>query len=201
MRNKYYFSLKIISLCFLLTVFLLPSFTSAQSLWVDRTATQGNMFADRQARNVGDIITILISESTSASTSGNVQNSKCGDVNMRAGSGWLHFLTAANAGYSDNFRAQGSQSNTNRVQGRVTVTVTEVMDNGLLLVSGSQSIKQNREEQKITVTGLIRPEDVSSNNTILSNQVANAEIKIEGKGPIGRKQRQGILTQIFNIIF
>jgi len=204
MKNKYCFSLKIIQVFLLITaaLLLLPAVSTAQSLWVDGSRTQSSgLFADRQARNVGDVITIIISESTNASTSGSVQNSKSADVNLKAGTGWLDFLKLTGAGYSDSFKAQGSQSNSNRVQGRVTVSVAEVKPSGLLFVSGTQTIKQNKEEQKITITGLIRPEDVSFNNTVLSSNVAEANIKIESKGPIGRKQRQGILTQILNILF
>lgn len=201
MKSKY-FLLKIMPVFFLITAVLLPGVTSAQSLWTDNPQTQKNgLFADRQARNVGDVITIIINESTSATTSGNAQNSKSSSANLNAGTGWLDFLKLTGGSYNDSFKAQGSQSNSNRVQGRVTVTVTEVKPNGLLAVSGTQTIKQNKEEQKITVTGLIRPEDVSYNNTVLSSNVADAQVKIESNGPIGKKQRQGILSQIFNFIF
>ncbi len=60
---------------------------------------------------------------------------------------------------------------------------------------------QNGEEQKITVTGEVRPEDVTVDNAVMSYNVANAQIRIDGKGPIANKQRQGILTQIFNLLF
>ena len=68
-------------------------------------------------------------------------------------------------------------------------------------MSGTQSIKQNNEEQKITVTGEVRAEDITPDNTILSSLVANAQIRIDGKGPIAGKQRQGIITQVFNFLF
>lgn len=202
MRIKKFFSFKIVSLFFLITAVLLPVSSNAESLWVDGTQTQKNgLFSDRQARNVGDVITIIISESTTASTSGNAQNSKASNVDLKLGTGWLDFLKATGGGYSDSFKASGSTSNSNRVQGRVTVTVTEVKPGGLLAVSGTQTIKQNKEEQKITVSGLVRPEDVTYDNTVLSSNVADAQIKIENNGPTGKKQRQGFLTQIFNFLF
>ena len=69
------------------------------------------------------------------------------------------------------------------------------------MISGTQTINQNGEEQKIIVTGMIREDDISSNNTVLSSNVADAQITIAGNGPIARKQKQGILTQIFNFLF
>ena len=92
-------------------------------------------------------------------------------------------------------------TNTNKVSGRITVQVTEVKPNGNLVISGTQTIKQNKEEQKITVTGEVRPQDISTSNTVLSSYVANARIQVDGKGPIANKQQQGILTQIWNILF
>jgi len=210
MQNKYWMPLKIMPLFLLVTaaLLLLPAATTAQSLWVDGTKSQAaGLFADRQARNVGDIITIIINESTTGSVSGSAQNSKSSNADLKAGPqisnsrGWLKLDEFMRLGYSDNFKSQGSQSNTNRMQGRVTVTVVEVLPSGLLSVSGTQSLMQNKELQKITITGLIRPEDVSFSNTVLSSNVADASIKIENKGPIGRKQRQGILSQVFNFIF
>ena len=70
-----------------------------------------------------------------------------------------------------------------------------------MVITGTQNINQNGEEQKITVTGVIRPEDLTADNTILSSYVADAQIRIDGKGPIAGKQRQGVLTQIFNFLF
>ncbi len=169
----------------------------AASLWSEQTS----LFGDRKARAVGDSLTIIISETSSASRSGNAANSKSGSTDMKAGTGMLRFIAAANASGSDSFKAEGKITNTNNVSGTITVQVTAVKPNGNLAVSGTQSIVQNGEEQKITVTGEVRPEDVTVDNAVMSYNVANAQIRIDGKGPIANKQRQGILTQIFNLLF
>ena len=83
----------------------------------------------------------------------------------------------------------------------MTVTVTEVQPNGNMVVEGTQSIWQNRNEHKITLRGIVRRDDVQYNNTVPSTKVADATVKFDGKGPLNAKQRQGILTQIFNILF
>jgi flagellar L-ring protein precursor FlgH len=122
-------------------------------------------------------------------------------VNLSAGTGLFTFMNPVSGGISDSFKADGSISNTNNVSGRITVQVTAIKPNGDLVVSGTQNIKQNGEEQKITITGEVRPDDVTANNTVLSSYVANAQLRIDGKGPIAGKQRQGILSQIFNFLF
>ena len=83
----------------------------------------------------------------------------------------------------------------------MTVTVVDVQPNGNMTVEGTQSIWQNRNEHKITFRGVCRQDDVSANNTIMSTKIADATVKFDGKGPLNSKQRQGILTQVFNFLF
>ncbi len=177
-----------------------PAAASAESLWSDATAAN-SLYADHKAHAVGDILTIVISESSSATRSGTAKNTKDASTSMDAGTGIFHGIASASAGSSDSFKTSGSLANTNSVTGKITVQVTEVRPNGLLAVTGTQSIKQNGEEQKITVTGLVRPEDITPNNTVMSYNVANAQMRVDGKGPISGKQRQGLITQIFNFLF
>lgn len=193
-----------LSLCFAASLLLAnvaqPSTAHAESLWSD-TSASANMYSDRKAHAVGDIITILIIETSSATRVGTANNSKSANTAMTGGVGIFHGLAAASASSGDSFKAQGSVANTNSVRAKITVSVTEVRPNGNLVIAGDQSIKQNGEEQKITVTGMIRPEDISTDNTVLSSNVANAKMRVDGHGPIAGKQRQGIVTQIFNFLF
>ena len=175
----------------------MPMLVGAESLWSDNAG----LYGDSKARQVGDVLTIIINESSSAARTGSASNSKEASVDVSAGSGLMTFLNTATGGASDSFSAQGAVTNTNKVSGRITVQVIEVKPNGNLMVSGTQTIKQNKEEQKITVTGEVRPQDVTTGNTVLSSYVANARIQVDGKGPIANKQQQGILTQIWNILF
>ncbi|MDY6269462.1 MAG: flagellar basal body L-ring protein FlgH [Selenomonadaceae bacterium] len=173
---------------------------SAQSLWGGGGYVQ-NIFSDRRAHDVGDILTIIISETSSTSATKSSSNSKSGSVNLNAGVGLFTFLEAASAGGSDSFKANGSAKDTNTVSGNVTVTVTEVQPNGNMVVEGTQSIWQNKNEHKITFRGVCRQDDITANNTIPSSKIADATVRFDGKGPLNAKQRQGILTQIFNILF
>ncbi|MDU2063684.1 MAG: flagellar basal body L-ring protein FlgH [Sporomusaceae bacterium] len=182
----------------ILWLFTASPLVFADSLWNDSAQS---MFSDRRAHSIGDTLTIVISENSSAVRSGNASNSKSGSNTLNAGTGIFHFLASATASGSDSFSAKGALTNTNTVTGRVTVQVVGVKPNGYLMISGTQTINQNDEVQKITVTGTVRPDDIAYDNTILSSNVAEAKLKIEGNGPLAGKQRQGILTQVFNLLF
>ncbi len=170
----------------------------AKSLWSENGV---GMFADRKARNVGDILTIVINETTTQTATKSRSNSKAGSVEVGAGIGIFQFLRAASASGSDSFTANGSAQDTNRYTGQITVTVVEVLPNDNMIIEGTQSIWQNRDEHKITLRGIIRRDDVTTNNTVPSTKVADATLRFDGKGPLNAKQRQGILTQIFNFLF
>lgn len=177
---------------------MMPAHSSAQSLWGNGPRS---LFSDRRASQVGDILTILISETSKTSQTLSNANSKSGKQSLQAGTGIFGFLAAATASGSDSFQANGSANNTNTATGNVTVTVVDVKENGNLVVEGTQSIWNNKNEHRITVRGVVRPEDISYDNTIASSRVADATLRFDGKGPLNAKQRQGILTQIFNILF
>ena len=175
---------------------------SAESLWNNPNGhPTKNLFADHRATGIGDIVTIVISETTTTSATRSSANEKSGSVSLGTGIGIFDFLQAASASGSDKFSAKGSTSASNRVAGNVTVTVVDVLPNGNFILEGTQSIWQNKNEHKIVFRGTCRPEDISSSNTILSTRVADATVRFDGKGPLNAKQRQGILTQIFNILF
>ncbi|MBP2666911.1 MAG: flgH [Firmicutes bacterium] len=172
----------------------------ADSLWSDSAATSV-LFGDQRARAVGDILTIVVNESSTAARTGSSSNTKAASGTTNQGTGLLGFLPESSLGQDDSFSSKGSINNTNTVKARLTVKVIEVKPNGNLVISGTQNIRQNGEEQRIVVSGQVRPSDIQSDNSVLSSNVADAKILVTGSGPLVNKQRQGILTQIWNWIF
>lgn len=179
---------------------LLPAAASAESLWAESGMTR-SIFADRKAQNVGDTLTINIRETTTTTQTKARKNSKSGSTALSAGAGIFHFLAAASASGSDSWKAAGSAADTSGFSANITVTVVEVQPNGNMVVEGTQSIWQNKDEHKITLRGIVRRDDVTYENTVPSTKVADATVRFDGKGPLNAKQRQGILTQILNILF
>jgi len=185
----------------LLLVGLLTQAAQAESIWARAEPRWRWLFADLRARAVGDIVTILVTESSSATTQAATSNSKDSSAEADEGSGLLRFLPLFGFRYGDNYEAKGKTSRSNVFTARVTATVIEVLPSGNLRIEGRRSLSVNAEDQVLVLRGTIRPEDVSPANTILSSEIADAEIKIEGFGPAARKQKPGILTRLFDWLF
>jgi flagellar L-ring protein precursor FlgH len=177
-----------------------PGNVFASSLWTDNTATS-TIFGDQRARVVGDILTIVVNETLTASRTGSSANSKSASNTVEKGTGLLGFIPDSTLGQDDSFKAQGSINNSNTVKARLTVKVIEVKPNGNLVISGTQNIRQNGEEQRIVVSGQVRPSDIRPDNSVLSTNIADAKLLVTGSGPLVNKQRQGVLTQIWNWFF
>ena len=172
----------------------------ATSLWSD-TAPTSVIFGDQRARAVGDILTVVVSETSTVARSGASSNTKSASGSTAQGTGLLGFIPEMSTSQDDSFSSKGSINNTNKVTARITVKVIEVKPNGNLVISGTQNIKQNGESQTITLTGQVRPSDIQADNTIYSSNIADAKLNVAGSGPLASKQRQGILTQIWNWLF
>jgi len=195
--TKIFLSLVLGFLCLVLPA--MPS-VSAVSLWSDTGAT-ANMYGDRKAHAVGDLITVIINESSNANRSGKADNTKTSSTNVSAGTGIFGGIKDGGGNNSDSFQAKGDISNSNSLTARITAQVVDVQPNGNLIISGIQSVKQYGEEQKIMISGIVRIEDITINNTVLSSLLGNSYIKVEGRGPIANKEKQGMLSQIFNFLF
>jgi len=194
----------------ILLLFPLPA--RGGSVWQD--GGRGFLFTDLKATRVGDIVTILVQEVSSSNRQAQTDLSK--EASSRASaSGSLSFGTsgkfALGSGSGEakgefDVKAQnahkggGSISRTDRVTARIPARVVKVLENGHLLIEGRRAIAVNDETQLLTISGVIRPEDISPDNTISSAQIADAEITLQGKGVIADKQRPGILTRIFDFL-
>lgn len=173
----------------------------ATSLWA-QAREPVNLFADRRASREGDLLTIIIVERTQATQNASTKTGKGAEVGVGPGLGALSdLLPYLKAEGGDEYNASGTTVRGGSLSARLTVVVKEVLPNGILVVEGRQEIVVNGEKQKIVVSGLVRPEDITAENTVLSTYVADARITYQGEGPLGAKQEPGILTRIFNWLF
>ena len=97
----------------------------------------------------------------------------------------------------DSYNGSGQTSRSSQVRAVVTSLVTEILENGNLFIVGEHKVKVNDEMQTIRVAGIIRPADIAPNNSVLSSQIAKAEVSVNGAGVVGSKQTPGILTKMF----
>lgn len=168
-------------------------------------ASAFNLFADLRARNVGDILTINLVERMQAENESSTNSTKASSLDTGtptiAGrpvtSGGTQILN--NEIESDRSFSGGSDSSqSNRLNGSLTVSVSERLANGNLVVTGEKWITINRGEELIRVTGIVRPVDIGPDNSIDSTQVANARIEYRGVGTLADSNRPGWLTRFFN---
>lgn len=173
---------------------------SADSLWSDSSVS---LFAPVRATKVGDILQIVVTETATAAAKADTKASKSESSSIEKGLGPLLSTLFPALGLSGKtgLDASGTTSRSDSLQARIAVTVKDVLPNGNLLVEGTRVVTINGEQRKLILTGMVRPIDVSSENTVPSALVANAEIKYDGKGTIGTRQRRGILSRIFEWLF
>lgn len=171
----------------------------ATSLW---GANARSLYAPPVAAEVGDLVTILVVENAEAKQEVNTATSKEAQVSIDSGQGLLRsILPGLGIGADDNLEAGGATSRGGQLTAKLTATIVEVTAEGNYVVQGRQKIVINSEEQEITLHGLIRPEDIRHDNTVLSTSLADAEITYKGSGALAGKSRPGILTRLFNWLF
>ena len=178
----------------------------AESLW--RDGRQGALFTDLRASRLGDIVTVLVVESSSTDRKAETNTKKESDnqLNLSNFFGNTHFLAgpAGNKGRFDfagnnEQKASGNITRQDTVTAQIPARVMKILDNGLLLVEGRRAVVVNDETQTLAFSGVVRPEDITPENTVRSTLVADAEVTIVGKGILAEKQSPGILQRIFDI--
>jgi len=166
------------------------------------------LFRDLKARNVNDILTIQISESSTASNSANTSTKKDGDVSIKApnvfglenGNSALNFANMLTGSSALSFAGQGSTSRTGQLQAFVSARVVSVMPNGDLAIEGIKEVTINRERQILRIRGLVRSRDITPNNVVLSSGIANMEVVFDGKGIVSDANKPGFLYRFFTWI-
>lgn len=176
------------------------------SVWKEETSR--SMFADKRARAVGDIMTILVQENNTSSKENSTQTSKSSSVNASIDTfmyspGASSFLTkggqmpAMKFGGSQSFDGGGKINNSEKITARIAVRVVDILPNGNMLIEGRRETTVSGEKQEVVLRGAVRSEDVTANNTVFSYNIADASIKFIGKGTISDNQRKGWLHKIW----
>lgn len=167
------------------------------------------MYADKKARHVGDLLTVIIEESNEASKDAKSSSSKTAGLSGSASMGhptvdanptaWTNALIPAwKLDTSRSFEGSGSTQSKDKFTSYITVTVREVLPNGNLLIEGKRSMNIQEESVDVILTGIVRPTDITRENTIKSTSIADAGIRYESAGPIVQNQKRGIITSLWN---
>lgn len=170
------------------------------SLWNDDVRMP---LYDRIARRPGDVLTVIISEVSSASSTASTQASKKEQTSIEAGLGPIlrNLIPALGTGADFKSQGQGFTTRTGRLSARLTVVIKATLPSRNLIIEGTRYVQVNKETQKLVITGVIRPDDIMPDNTIFSEFIANADIRYDGKGTVGDRQRKGIITTLLDWLF
>ena len=168
-------------------------------------AMANSLYSDVKARRVGDIITVTLAENTNASKSAGTSSSKESTVDVQpilglGGSPVLIGKEAIQLGIdgSNEFSGDAQASQSNSLQGSISVTVVEVLSNQNLVIRGEKWLTLNNGDEYIRLTGVIRPADIAPTNDIESTKIANARIQYSGTGSFARAQEKGWLSTFFS---
>ena len=181
---------------------------SAQSLWHGDTSRA--MFADKRASAVGDILTVLVQENSSATKKNTTATAKTAAMDASVST----FLYGAGAGTSallsrggqmpalkynsnNSFNGGGSIDNSQNIVTSVAVKIIDVLPNGCMIIEGRRETAFSGEQQSAVLHGFVRPDDILANNTVYSYNIADAKVEIISKGTITDAQNKGWFTRIW----
>jgi flagellar L-ring protein precursor FlgH len=159
-----------------------------------------SLVADRHPYRVGDILTIVLDESTQSSKQAKTDFDKNSDATIAPATFGTHTYNGVKGTTSAkrNFSGEGTTEQQNSLHGYITVSVHHVMANGVLEIKGEKWLTLNQGDEYIRLTGLVRVDDISNDNSISSQRIANARISYAGRGALSDANSAGWLTRLFN---
>lgn len=173
------------------------------SLWTEQ-GRNSNLIRDFKARQVNDVVTILVAETTQANSAADTTSSK--DTSTKAAAANLfgaeklvkEIPSAVDLKSSGSYKGSGATSRATALRTTVTARVKAVLPNGYLLIEGVRELRLNNENQTIFITGIVRPEDISARNLVPSGAIAQMEVRVQGRGVVSQPQKPGLLYRILN---
>lgn len=163
-----------------------------------------NIYSDSKAHRVGDIISVVLSENTQAQKNAKTElkkdnSSQLGSVVGLGGAPITFKGDSLELGFNQSsaFKGDSKADQSNSLSGNISVHVMRVLPNGNLMIRGEKWMSLNNGDEYVRLTGIIRAQDISSSNTIMSSKVANARIQYAGTGSFADVQEQGWLSKFF----
>ncbi len=182
------------------------------SLWRDNGPYAG-LFTNYTARTVGDIVTVKIIERASAngvaetgtekdsSLTAGIDSFFNAEKSFPASHPFMNPFSKVSGSFKNEFTGKGDTKRSSNLNAYISARVVQVMPGGNLRIAGSRYVNLNAEEQIITLSGIIRPEDISANNEIRSTYIADARISYHGVGVLTDHQNPGWLTKTLNVVW
>lgn len=185
-----------IRFAFLAAALMTGPATHAEQLY--RGGQWAGVATDNRAQSVGDVVMILISESASATN--RVRSNSSKNTSLSGGISVGSIDESADLGIRGGYSGSGEVERSDRFLARMAAQVVEVLPNGDFIVEGKQNLMINGEQRNIAVRGQVRQADITSDNSIPSARLANAEINYDGKGWVSRSAKPGLINRIFSFL-
>lgn len=184
---------------------LLAPAGSAQSLWRD-DGRLANLVANNAARRVGDTLTVVIQEIANVQNKEQTKTDRTGSLraaltNFDVAPDAFNLLPAFEASHSQQFDGKADQTKQNSFTTRIQVSVVDVLPNGNLVVVGRRTVRVDDETKTLELRGVVRAIDVTAQNTVLSEKVAEAYVGYVGEGQLTRAQTKGFIATFFDTLF
>ncbi|MDR9828501.1 flagellar basal body L-ring protein FlgH [Vibrio sp. FNV 38] len=182
-----------------------PEHYAAETGSLFNSGSLSSLYDDTKPRGLGDIITVDLNESTKAAKSSDADLSKNNDSSMDPLVVGGQELNVGNYNFSyemsndNNFSGSAAANQSNSLSGSITVEVIEVLANGNLVIRGEKWLTLNTGDEYIRLSGTIRPDDITFDNTIASTRISNARIQYSGTGTNQDMQEPGFLARFFNV--
>lgn len=183
---------------------------SGRSLWMSHGTNERGMFADRVASSVGDILTIELDETTKQENALNTSTSKSASIVGKVTSWLFPNSSFGNHGGDfpstnisldgDTYAGGGSVKNSSTLQATGSAVVIDVLPNGNLVIEGKREVFFSGEKQFMVLRGLVRPDDVTTNNTVNAKFIADAQVHIVNEGAISASQKKGWLLRFKDFV-
>lgn len=173
-----------------------PAF--ADDIWARRDPRIANLFQDNRARNVGDILTLVINENTTENEREQRQQSKTNTFTGQATLFGVPQVANSDGNFGRTFSGSGQLTGGRTFTDRIALTVVDVMPNGNLVVEGFRSRLTMGEERVLRISGVVRSQDVAVGNLVQSGSLANAKLSYLGRGPTTRQVNQNFLGRVMN---
>ncbi|MFI8061165.1 flagellar basal body L-ring protein FlgH [Citrobacter freundii] len=159
-----------------------------------------SLTADRRAYRVGDILTVMLEESTQSSKQAKTNFGKNNTVDIGAPTLFGHTKDNLSASVDANrdFNGTATSQQQNSLRGEITVSVHSVQSNGILEIRGEKWLTLNQGDEYIRLSGLVRADDIQNDNSVSSQRIADARISYAGRGALSDANAAGWLTRLFN---
>jgi flagellar L-ring protein precursor FlgH len=154
-----------------------------------------------KARRVGDVVTIIITEKTTADATTTVDANNKSEVGGGPGLGFLKPFDFWELDTENKYQGDGATTRSGNLRGEISVRITEELPDGNFRLVGTRSVDINGDRQLIEISGVCRPRDIAADNTILSTFISDAQISYSGTGPLQDSADPGVLTRIVNWLF